>query len=167
MTAINRTWKFLAVVGLSLGLAATGLVAAEKAAHKPDHDHAAAPAKLTLDEGRKWATDEPLRKGMENIRHAVDARLHDIHEGKLGAAGYGALASKVNGEVSNIVSNCKLEPKADAQLHLVIADILQGVEAMKGKTTKAKREKGAEKVVRALDSYGTYFDHPGWEPIRH
>ena len=45
---------------------------------------------------------------------------------------YGALATKVSTEVAGIVQNCKLEPEADAQLHLVIADIMAGVEALPG-----------------------------------
>lgn len=167
MSAKNRVWKLLAAAGLSLGLVATGLSAAEKSAHKHDHDHGAAPVELDLNNGKKWSTDAPLRKGMENIRNTMDAALHDIHEGKLSAAKYGGLSRKVNGEVGHIVANCKLEPKADAQLHLVIADILEGVEAMEGKTRKVKRETGAVKVVGALEKYGTYFDHPNWQPIKH
>ena len=65
------------------------------------------------------------------------------------------------------VSTCKLEPKADAQLHLVIADILQGVEAMEGKAKKMKRQAGALKVAGALEKYNSYFDHPGWQPLKH
>lgn len=167
MTAIKRTLKFLAAVGLSLGLAATGLAAAEKSADKHDHDHGAAPAKLSLDEGKKWATDAPLRQGMENIRNTMDAALHDIHENKLAAARYGELAKKVNGEVGGIVANCKLDPKADAQLHLVIADILEGAEAMEGKVRKTRRQSGAVKVVGALEKYVDFFDHPGWKTIKH
>ena len=165
MSAKQQLSKLLAVFGLTLGLAATGVWAAESAAHK--HDHADAHAKLSLNDGKKWATDEPLRKAMTNIRNAMDASLHDIHEGKLSSAKYGALARKVNGEVGYMVSNCKLEPKADAQLHLVIADILEGVEAMEGKVKKVKRQDGAVKVLGALEKYDTYFDDPGFKPIKH
>lgn len=163
---MNRIWKLLAALGLSLGLVA-GASAADAHKHEHGHDHGAAPAKLSLNEGKKWTTDEPLRHGMQGIRKLMDASLHDIHEGKLSAAKYGELAKKVHGEVEGIVSNCKLEPKADAQLHLVIADILEGVEAMEGKAKKVKRQAGAVKVLSALDKYGTYFDHPGWQPIKH
>ena len=162
MKAMKGIWTLLAAAGLALGLAA-GSLAAD--AHK--HDHDAAPAKLELNNGKKWSTDEPLRQGMHNIRKLMDASLHDIHEGKLSAAKYGALAKKVNAEVGGIVANCKLEPKADAQLHLVIADIGEGVEAMEGKAKKVKRSAGAIKVLGALEKYGTYFDHPGWQPIKH
>ena len=162
MKAMKGIWTLLAAAGLALGLAA-GSLAAD--AHK--HDHDAAPARLELNNGKKWTTDEPLRQGMHNIRKLMDASLHDIHEGKLSSAKYGALAKKVNAEVGGIVANCKLEPKADAQLHLVIADIGEGVEAMEGKAKKVKRSAGAIKVLGALEKYGTYFDHPGWQPIKH
>ena len=162
MKAMKGIWTLLVAAGLALGLAA-GSLAAD--AHK--HDHDAAPARLELNNGKKWTTDEPLRQGMHNIRKLMDASLHDIHEGKLSSAKYGALAKKVNAEVGGIVANCKLEPKADAQLHLVIADIGEGVEAMEGKAKKVKRSAGAIKVLGALEKYGTYFDHPGWQPIKH
>jgi hypothetical protein len=66
-----------------------------------------------------------------------------------------------------MVNNCKLEPKADAQLHLIIAEILEGVEAMEGKVKNLKRQDGAVKVIGALENYGTYFDDPSWNPIKH
>ena len=163
MSIKNRIWKLMAAAGLALGVAATGASAVEKGAH----EHGAAPAKLMLNDGSKWATDAPLRKGMESIRSAIDASLHEIHAGKLSEAGYNDLAKRVNTEVGGVVANCKLEPKADAQLHLVIADMLQGAEAMEGKAKKVKRQAGAVTVLAALDKYATYFDHPNWEPIKH
>lgn len=154
---------FLLVAGLSLS--AAGLAAP---AHKHDaHADHAAPTTLQLNAGKKWATDAPLRKSMESIRQSVEASLHQIHENRLTPAGYGTLARKVEGEVGNIVSNCKLEPKADAQLHLIVADLLAGAEQMAGKVKKAKRQDGAVKVIGALEQYATYFDDPQFKPIAH
>jgi hypothetical protein len=162
----QRLSKLLAVFGLALGLASSGL-AAETATHKHEHDAGGAHASLSLNDGQKWATDAALRKAMSAIRAAMDASLHDIHEGKLSTARYGTLAGKVNREVGYMVSNCKLEPKADAQLHLVIAGIVEGVEAMEGKAAKVKRRDGAVKVLGALEKYAAYFDDPGFRPIAH
>ena len=164
MNATKGIRKLLAAAGLALGLSAGGHAAD---AHKHEHEHGAAPAKLELNQGRKWETDAPLRQGMTSIRGAMETALHGIHVHKYTAAQYGALAKKVNGEVSGIVANCKLEPKADAQLHIVIAEVLDGVEAMEGKQKKVRREAGAVKVVGALEKYGDHFDHPGWQPLRH
>lgn len=165
MPMIHRTWKLLATFGLSLGLAATGVAAAEPATHQ--HGHDAAPAELTLNAGQRWATDAPLRSGMEHIRNALAAALPDIHHNTLSDTRYAALANTVSGEVHGIVANCKLEPQADAQLHLIIADMLQGVEAMAGKRAQSTRQNGAVQVVGALEKYAEFFDHPHWTEIRH
>ena len=161
MSATTGIWKLIAAAGLTLGLA-TGVAAAENDSHK----HGADAVKLTLDNGKKWATDEALRKGMGNIRTEMQASLQEIHEGKLTVARYNDLASKVSTEVGGIVAQCKLEPKADAQLHLVIADMLDGVETMQGKGKNVKRQTGAVKVLALLEKYGNYFDQPNWQPIK-
>ena len=149
-----------------LSLAAASHAAAPTHQHDAHADHAS-PATLQLNAGKKWETDETLRKSMSSIHQAVEASSHEIHENRLKPAGYGALARKVEAEVANIVSNCKLEPKADAQLHLVVADLLEGSEQMAGKIKKAKRQDGAVKVIGALEKYATYFDDPQFKPIAH
>jgi hypothetical protein len=164
MFVSNRMSCLLGAAVLSLAVASASAVAAE---HRHDHGHGAAPVKLELNKGRKWETDAPLRRGMENIRNSIDAVHHEIHENKLAAARYAELAKKVSGEVNGIVADCKLEPKADAQLHLVVAEILAGVEAMEGRAKKMKRQAGALKVAGALEKYAAHFDHPGWQPLKH
>jgi hypothetical protein len=138
-----------AALAISVALAFAAPVAHGQAGH--DHGHAAGEAKLVLNQGKKWPTDAPLRQGMENIRAALG-----------GGMKYQALANRVNAEVAGIVQNCKLEPEADAQLHLVIAEIMAGVEAMEGKAKGETRRAGAERIARALHAYGEHFDHAGW-----
>lgn len=160
-SAALHTLLFAASIALS-----SAIFAAPAHKHDAPADHAATTT-LQLNAGKKWETDEPLRKAMASIRQSVDASLHQIHENKLTPAGYGKLAHKVEGEVGNIVSNCKLEPQADAQLHLIVADLLAGSEQMAGKIKKAKRQDGAVKVIGALENYATYFDDPQFKPIAH
>jgi hypothetical protein len=139
-------------IGIALALAFAGPAAYGQATH--EHDHGASEAKLVLDQGKKWPTDAPLRQGMENIRAALGSGMK-----------YQALANKVNTEVAGIVQNCKLEPEADAQLHLVIAELMAGAEAMEGKVKGETRRAGAEKVARALSAYGEHFEHAGWKRL--
>jgi hypothetical protein len=130
------------------------------------HDHGvAASAALQLDHGKKWQTDEPLRKGMGNMRAALAAELKTIHANRATAQQYEALAAKLNGEVAYVVQNCKLDPRADAELHKVIAEVLGGAEAMEGKDPHADRRAGAVRVAKALNAYGKYFAHPGWRNL--
>ena len=132
------------------------------------HDHrATAPQKLSLNQGRKWVTDEPLRAGMGRIRSLVEPQLGAAHAGKLAPAQYRELATQVEIEVGGIVANCKLEPKADAMLHLVIADIGAGTDAMAGKDATTRPALGLVKVAEAVNQYGSHFDHPGFKPIRN
>ena len=163
MFATKKIWKLFAGAVVALGLTAAAVAATEK----PVHEHGAQPVKLTLDNGKKWATDEPLRKGMAGIRAAMEASLPTIHDGKLPVAGYNQLAEKVGAQVGGIVAECKLEPTADAQLHLVVAQMLEGVDVMQGKQRQVKRQAGAVKVLTALEQYGKYFDDANAQPIKH
>tara|TARA_R110002110_G_scaffold147570_3_gene338144 strand:- start:10678 stop:10896 length:219 start_codon:yes stop_codon:yes gene_type:complete len=43
-----------------------------------------------------------------------------------------ALASKVLGQTDFMIENCKLEPKADAQLHIVLGQIIEGASECSG-----------------------------------
>ena len=134
-------------------------------AAEPAHDHAAASAALELNQGVKWQTDQPLRKGMSNMRAALAKDLKAVHANKASDAQYEALAAKLTGEVAYVVQNCKLEPKADAELHKVIGELLAAAEAMQGKEAGVARRDGAVRAVRALNAYGKHFDHPGWRNL--
>jgi hypothetical protein len=160
------SWTLLttAVAAAAMAAALSAPVLAQTATH--DHS-AAAPHKLTLNQGRKWATDEPLRAGMERIRGLVEPQLGAAHAGKLTPAQYRELATQVETEVGGIVANCKLEPKADAMLHLVIADLGTGTDAMAGKNPQLRPALGLVKVAQAVNQYGSHFDHPGFKPIRN
>ena len=164
MKTSNRTSLTAAVAAVAMAAALSAPALAQTATH--DHG-AAAPHKLTLNQGRKWTTDEPLRASMGRIRGLVEPQLGAAHAGKLTSAQYRELATQVETEVGGIVANCKLEPKADAMLHLVIADIGAGTDAMAGKDAQTRPALGLVKVAQAVNQYGSHFDHPGFKPIRN
>jgi hypothetical protein len=150
----------------TMTIAVAGAICTTGVVHAQTHDHGAAShAKLTLNQGVKWATDAPLRAGMARIRALVAPQLDGAHAGKFSQAQYAALAGQVEGEVGKIVATCKLEPKADAMLHLVIGQIGEGTAAMLGKTAAVKPEQGLVKVATALNDYARHFDHPGFATI--
>ena len=145
------------IKGFTLAAAVAAAFAGSAFAAGEVHQHGSAgEVGLVLDHGKKWQTDAPLRQGMENIRAALAKEVRSIDE-------YEALAAKVAGEVAYMVQNCKLEPEADEQLHIVIAELMAGVEAMEGKAPGAARREGAERVAKALSEYASFFDHPGWK----
>ena len=169
MTRLTRPPMRTALATAALTLAALlggPALAQATAAHDHGHD-AAAPGKLGLDQGRKWGTDAALRNGMTRIRELVEPQLGAAHAGKLTPAQYRELATQIETEVAGIVATCKLEPRADAMLHLVIADLGAGTDAMAGKSAQQRPQQGLVQVAKAVNEYAGYFDHPGFKPIRN
>lgn len=131
------------------------------------HDHGkSAPHKLQLNAGKKWGTDAALRQAMSTIHDSVVKTLPAAHSGKAAVADYDAFGKEVTAQVTYMVENCKLEPKADAQLHIIVADMMNGVEAAQGKHGEKKRAMGVVKVAQAANAYGKHFDHTGWQAIK-
>ena len=147
------------IVALGLALGASAL-AAEPHAH--GDTAAAATVPLRLNNGKKWQTDDALRRGMSEIRTAVAESLPPIHQNAFPPVQYDALAARIQAQIDYVVGNCKLPEEEDKQLHLVLEQIIDGVAEMKAPTG---RDQGAVKIVRALAQYGEYFDHAGWRPL--
>lgn len=154
-----------AVLSALAALAFDPAVAADPA--HDHHRHDSRTETLRLDDGRKWATDAPLRQGMGEIRRAVAQDLHAIHENRLGPDGYASLAAKIESRVAGIFAQCKLPAAADAQLHVILAALLSGAGQMAGKSGQGHARDGAIEVIGALGRYHEYFDDPGFEPLVH
>lgn len=146
----------------TLGHAGTSLAATS---HDHGHGHGEGAPALQLDAGKRWATDAPLRQAMGTINNDMRQALPAIHEDRLPAARYGELAETVRGQVAYMVENCKLSAEADAQLHLIIAQLLAGADAMSG--APAGQRDGAVTVVGALGDYATYFADDSFKPLEH
>lgn len=149
-------------------LAALAAAGPAQAAASHDHSHegaAPASAALTLDHGRKWQTDAPLRSRMEKIGDEVRAALGPVHDKRYRDADFDALAERIGAHVDGIAAECKLPEAVDAQLHIVLADIIAATDVMKGR--KGGRAPGVVAMLGVLDRYQAHFEHPGWKPVRH
>lgn len=149
---------------LSVLIAATLATPLVALAAEPHAHGAEAPHAIALNAGKKWETDGPLRQAMTAIRTSVATTLPKAHAGKATTADYDALSQEVNTQVAFMVENCKLDPKADAQLHTVIGEMLNGAEKAEGKQGKS-RASGVVQIAQSLNTYGKYFDHAGWKSI--
>ena len=132
-------------------------------AHDHEHSHGeSSQQQLELKNGHKWATDESLRQAMGRIRAEMTASQASINDGRMSLQQYQGLAKKMNEQIAFMVQNCKLDKEADAMLHLVLADVIAGADALSGQDME-KAQQGAKKIVHALENYGIYFEHPGWQ----
>lgn len=155
--------RFLSVLSSLVLLANSAAAATHKHSQHKHSGHGA--AELKLDNGRKWATDAPLREGMEKIRNMFAAELGNIHNRKAGEKTYQKIAAGVDAEIQTFFQTCKLSPEADQQLHIVLVQMMSGSGKMKSGKTLDERRAGAVEVITALGSYGEYFEHPGWKPL--
>lgn len=153
-------------LALAAVLAVLSLATPVMAASGHSHDDSApAAGKLTLDHGRKWQTDAPLRQGMAAIGDDLRAALGPVHDKRYSSGQFDALAATILGRIDTIAQQCKLPEVVDAQLHIVLADLISATDAMKGKG--GDRARGVVSAMKALDQYQAHFDHPGWKPVGH
>lgn len=135
--------------------------APDAAAHDHDHgDHALAGGlgALTLNDGKKWETDEPLRAGITRMHDATLVALGPYKAGTLTAEQGAALSASITKEINFLIANCKLDPKADAQLHMIIGELAAGGSAVKA---DPQSKDGVMRIAKALHAYLEYFNHPG------
>lgn len=130
------------------------------------HDHHdLSHASLELNQGQKWAIDAPLRQGMNAIHSSVAEAIEQIHTGELSADGYQQLTTQVNEQLAYIFENCELPADADAQLHIVLVNVMHDLEAVEGKTEDKSPTDAVVSIAQMLNSYGDFFDHQDWKVI--
>lgn len=161
MTIKSNLFKFAAVTGLAVSL---GSVSAFAIAAEEEHNHGQAVTEMQLNNGSKWAIDAPLSQAMGKISQAVNAEVQSIHADTLPQDKYVALAGEINSQIAYMIENCELEPAADAQLHIVIHDLMDGSAQMEN---QASARDGAVQVINALNNYANYFDDPKFQPVAH
>lgn len=120
-------------------------------AHEDLHSHAA-PTAVAIAPEDGWASDAPLRQGMQAILDALVAAVRDGREGKV-------LASELRSQVRYLLANCKLEPQADAALHGILAELLESAQRLEAGVSASEEH---DALHAALAAYGQQFQHPGW-----
>lgn len=128
----------------------------------PAHDHHLPPEGLHLNQGQRWASNAPLRQGMNGIREAVVAAVHADTTQPLTAAEAGKLADAIQSQVNYLVAHCVLTPLADATLHVLLGQLLEGAAALRANPAD---EAALHRIISALKDYPEYFDHEGWKPV--
>lgn len=129
----------------------------EKQTTEQSHDHEHSDKGMVLDDGKKWETDAPLRKGMQSI-HDVVKKAEKAFQSKTMTQKEGeALGSHINKQLMYMVENCELQPKADASLHVIIGEMMQGIGEL---SKRPDSEGGFPRINKALKRYPKFFDHP-------
>ena len=121
------------------------------------HQHPA-PAVAQATPAQRWTTDAPLRTGMAKIRTAVDVLQH-YERGHMGPEQAVELATQIQQQIAYLVANCKLEPQADAALHVIIAELGASAQALKDDPSDLSV---IPTMRQALQHYPRQFNDPAW-----
>ncbi len=131
-----------------------------------DHHHHHSGAQLELNDGKKWETDESLRKGMTEIKKIATENLSKVHKDSADEKAFTEIANKVDGQIQYLIKNCKLPEDADAQLHVLIAQMVGAAHKMRDSTEISAKKEGFKEIVGAVNTYGDFFNHPNWTKIK-
>ena len=147
----------LALTTCALPLLLLAAVTALPAQAQHSHEHPA-PAAAQATPAQRWTTDAPLRTGMAKIRTAVDSLQH-YERGHMGPEQAVELATQIQQQIAYLVANCKLEPQADAALHVIIAELGASAQALKDDPS----DLGVIPAMRqAMQHYPRQFNDRAW-----
>lgn len=148
---------------LLLAASAPALAAPPATGAAPAHDHAAhavptAPGGSAV--APTFVADAALREAMGRVRAAVAGFDHARH-GHMGPDQVVALADHLDAQIARVFRECRLEPRADASLHTVLATLARASRAVR---TRPDDLGPVDAMTRALADYGRMFADPAPTP---
>ena len=106
---------------------------------------------------KKFIADEALKERMNSILSAMQ-KLNKTGSASEQKKKVVTTGGRVESVVQDIFKSCKLAPDADAAIHPILAEILEGAHLLKNGIEKD----GHERIHKALLKYGDNFEHSGW-----
>lgn len=139
--------------------ATTNHVASAHADHADTgHDHHGGGEPPTFPD-TPWASDQPLRDGMDGIAKAYMQARAAQARGAFDADQAAALVATVQERTAYMFAHCELPDDADAALHVLLAHLAEGAQRS---TSDASADAGLDHMGRTLALYPRYFTHDAW-----
>ena len=154
--------KLISTCLLLIGTTVTTSVVASE--HDHSHEQASTHQTIQLNQDEKWPIDASLHIGMSKIKTSIEENISEIHHKKFTDAQYKSLAGKIDEQLAYLFENCKLPEDADAQLHILLFDIMQASQQMQSSDNPRA---GAITTIKALQKYPLYFDDKEWQALQH
>lgn len=147
------------LAGLSFGLPAqtTAPQHAHEHAHERQHEAHDTSAPIAVPSER-WATDAPLRKGMQQVRDAL-AVLDHYPMGHISEAMALDRVKTIKDAGAYMFANCKLPEKPDEALHGILVPLLAAAQKLEQDPTDMGQVRAMQDAVA---DYPRYFDDPAW-----
>lgn len=150
----------LLVAALTLALNGTAMAQHEEHQHGHHETHAGGELELERPETGRWASDQSLRQGMSGLKAAFEPAHAAYRNESFDREQAAALADTIEQKVNFMFANCRLPADADAELHKLLAAALGAAKSLR---ESDDLHQGLHGLHRVLQSYGDYFEHPGWD----
>lgn len=114
-------------------------------------------------EAKRFATDEPLRKGMMQIRALVEQHHSLVTHRRLSPDMAARFASELHNITEFIVGNSSLPSDASNAVASLVTKINDGADAIGGGKPEVEPIDGLFRIDDAMAEYGRQFEHPYWK----
>lgn len=147
----------LLLAGMALGLNATPA----PYQHVHEHEHAQVaentPDAVAIPQQR-FATDAPLREGMQRVHQAL-AELDHYPIGRMSESMVLDRVQTIKDAGAYMFANCKLPETPDMALHGMLVPLLAAAQRLADDPADTAQVKAMQDAVA---DYPRYFDDPGW-----
>ena len=156
-----KIYKILTGITLSIILISCGGTAdkkretqKEEVAH--DHDKKKAEPKLSLNNGAKWAADEPTYNGMKAMRLAM-TNFSTVHSDAT-IEEYNSLGKELGLITKEIIAKCSMKGPDHDKLHIVLAPMLGNVDVLKNGEDIYVARKNENSLEKNLEAFFKHFE---------
>lgn len=124
-------------------------------AAETSHEHESAATGLTLNNGKKWNSDEPTNRNVADLK-AIVARF-DAKSNKA-VGDYTAFASEFGTGLDKMIKECRMQGPDHEALHQWLEPLLAKTADLKKATTEAEAATLFHGIHERLNEYNTYFE---------
>ncbi|MCF6352355.1 MAG: hypothetical protein L3J06_05030 [Cyclobacteriaceae bacterium] len=123
---------------------------------KEEHHQESAEAKLSLNNGVKWAADKPTYDGMKAIKLAL-TQFSTVNS-SANIEEFNTLGNQLGGITKEIIAKCSMKGPDHDQLHIVLAPMLENVDVIKNGTDVEMIRKNVDELEGSLAQFFTHFE---------
>ena len=118
-------------------------------AHGEEH------AKLALNNGQKWKSDESTNKNVQQLQ-TITTDFAQVENKTM--SDYKTVGNRLQGAADTMIKECKMQGADHEALHLWLEPLLENVKSLKNATSKNEGSQLVTDIDQHLKMYQQYFE---------
>ena len=119
------------------------------------HQHNDEPASLSLNQGKKWKSDESTNKNVEELKATV-SRFSENKSKSL--SDFQTAAGELQTGLDKMIKECRMQGADHDVLHLWLEAVLKNVNGLKRVTNETQALKLFSEISERINIYNQYFE---------